>query len=38
MDDYKIVHEGDHYVAYHNGEFFCSGDTRTEVEREIENN
>ena len=37
METYDIRHIGDHYAAYLNGEFVCSGDTRSEVERELEN-
>jgi hypothetical protein len=25
-----------HYEAYMNGKFICSGDTRSEIEREVE--
>lgn len=35
--DYKIVRIHGHYEAYDNkGKFICSGDTPTEVAREIE--
>lgn len=33
--DYDIIHVIDHYEAYLNGEFICSGDTKAEVERDV---
>ncbi len=36
MENYDIRHIGDHYAAYLHGQFICSGDTRSEVERELE--
>lgn len=38
MENYKIIPVRGHYEAYRNGEFVCSGDTKAEVEREIEIN
>lgn len=35
--NHDIIHVMDHYEAYMNGKFICSGDTKTEVERELEN-
>ena len=35
MEDYIIIHDGDHYAAYLDGKFICSGDTRSEVEKEL---
>lgn len=35
MDDVKIRHEGDHYVAYVNGQFYCSADTHLEAVQEL---
>ena len=32
----EIVHESGHYVGYVGGEFYCTGDTYGEVQREIE--
>ncbi len=31
----KIINVAGHYEGYVNGEFFCSGDTYTEVAREL---
>lgn len=36
MNDYDIRHIGDHYAAYLHGQFICSGDTKSEVKRELE--
>lgn len=36
MNDYDIIHVNGHYEVYRNGKFVCSGDTKAEVEREIE--
>ena len=36
MDNYDIIHVNGHYEAYLHGKFICSGDSRAEVEREIE--
>ena len=33
---YKIINVRGHYEGYINGEFICSGDTYTEVARELE--
>lgn len=35
MENYDIRHVGDHYAAYLDGKFICSGDTRSEVESEL---
>lgn len=35
MENYDIRHIGDHYAAYLNGKFICSGDTKSEVEKEL---
>lgn len=37
MEDYDIIHVNGHYEAYLNGQFICSGDTKAEVEKELEN-
>ena len=37
MSDYKIIHINDHYEVYLNGKFYCSADTKSEAEKEIEN-
>ena len=35
--DYKIINVGGHYMAYDNrGKFICSGDTESEVKKELE--
>jgi len=36
MEKYEIRHIGDHYAAYLNGVFICSGDSRSEIQRELE--
>ena len=36
MSDYKIIHINDHYEVYPNGKFYCSADTKSEAEKEIE--
>ena len=38
MEGYEIIPVRGHYEAYHNGKFICSGDTKAEVEQEIETN
>ena len=35
MVDVKIRHEGDHYVSYINGQFYCSADTHLEAVQEL---
>lgn len=35
MENYDIRHVGDHYAAYLHEQFICSGDSRSEVEREL---
>ena len=30
-----IIHVNGHYEAYLNGKFICSGDSRSEVEKEL---
>lgn len=35
MPNIDIVREGNHYVAYVNGEFFCSADTHHEAVMEL---
>ena len=32
----EIIHVMDHYEAYDNGKFICSGDKRSEVEKDAE--
>lgn len=32
----QITHEGDHYVVYVDGVFFCTADTHEEAVRELE--
>lgn len=34
--EYKIVPEDGHYKCYMDGEFFCSGDSFTEVAKTLE--
>lgn len=35
MDEPIIIRIHDHYAAYLNGKFICSGDTKKEVEDEL---
>lgn len=35
MNNPIIIHVREHYEAYLNGKFICSGDTKGEVEREL---
>lgn len=35
MPNIDIRHEGDHYSAYVNGEFYCSADTYHEAVQEL---
>lgn len=35
--NYRIVNKGGHYEVYINGEFYCSADNMSEVNREIKN-
>lgn len=35
MPDVNIQREGNHYVAYVNGEFYCSADTHLEAVQEL---
>jgi hypothetical protein len=35
MEDPIIIPVNGHYEAYLNGKFICSGDTRSEAEREL---
>jgi hypothetical protein len=37
MEDLIIIPVNGHYEAYLNGKFICSGDTESEVERELKN-
>ena len=36
MFSYDIIHVKDHYEAFIDGKFFCSGDTYMECVKEIE--
>ena len=36
MDEYDIIPVREHYEVYLHGQFICSGDTKAEVEREIQ--
>ena len=37
FDEVSIIHEGDHYAVYVDGDFYCSADTYHEAVKEIEN-
>ncbi len=34
-DDVQIIHDGDHYVAYVDGELYCTADTYREAVQEL---
>ena len=36
-DIYKIILVNGHYEVYRHGKFYCSADTKSEAEKEIEN-